>query len=351
MLRYLLIIICLPQLVFAQNLQSPVGDVEITQIANGLREPWSIGFLPDGGVLVTERAGKLQYFDSSNRATSLAGVPNVQTGGQAGLFDVLVPKNFEQSGEIFLSYARGDGAGTAVARAELDLANGALRDVTEIFVMNSPSRSSVHFGGRLVEASDAAIFLTLGERGDRNLAQNPAVDNGSVVLILKNGSGYQTISKGHRNPQGAALGLDEKLYVNEHGAMGGDEINRVEKSKNYGWPVISYGLNYDGSKIGEGYQKSGFEQPIFYWDPSIAPSGLAIHSGAGWPEMQGVFLVGSLKFNHIALLKFEGRIMNEIGLIKGSQTGRVRDVRVADDGSIWFLSVNNGALYRIAPAP
>ncbi|MDD9920811.1 MAG: PQQ-dependent sugar dehydrogenase, partial [Boseongicola sp.] len=222
------------------------------------------------------------------------------------------------------------------------------------------SNTNRHFGSRLVEARDGTLFLTIGDRGERPSAQDLSNENGTVIRIGRDGRipadnpfVGQTGAKpaiwsfGHRNPQGATLDLNGNLVVVEHGARGGDEINRVRKGANYGWPVIAYGEHYSGGKIGEGTAKTGMEQPDFYWDPSMAPSGMMIYSGKLWPEWRGDIFVGSLKFDYIARL--EGNQLEEVEQIQTDETLRVRDVREAADGSIWFLSVGNEALYRMTP--
>ncbi|MEZ5912081.1 MAG: PQQ-dependent sugar dehydrogenase [Paracoccaceae bacterium] len=229
-----------------------------------------------------------------------------------------------------------------------------------IYRMPLGGRNGQHFGARIVEAPDGALFLTVGDRGEPDLAQDFGRDNGAVLRVTRNGdipadnlfasswSAPRVFSKGHRNPQGAALDGEGRLWIVEHGAQGGDELNRVEAGRNYGWPAISYGLNYDGSKIGVGTEKAGMEQPEHYWDPSIAPSGLAVYSGRMIPQWAGDFLVGSLKFDMIARLDADAGMVEE--RLSAPETGRVRDVREAPDGSIWFLSVYDGAVYRMAPA-
>ncbi len=339
-----LLLIFLPLSLSARDVTSRIGNLVIDPMVTGLDEPWSIGFLPDGRYLITERGGSLLYYDSPAQGRPVSAVPKTQQGGQAGLFDVLIPADFSSKNEIFLSYAHPSGTGTAVMRAKFDPANLSLTNHTEIFTMNSPSRGDIHFGGRLLDDGDH-ILLTLGERGDRDRAQNPDVDNGKIVRIKKDGSGYQRISLGHRNPQGFARGINGEIFETEHGARGGDELNIIQANGNYGWPVISYGVNYDGSKIGEGTEKAGMEQPLFYWDPSIAPSGLAIHHGTKWADAKGLIFVGSLKFDEIEILSSQN--FKLIDQLKTNETARVRDIRMAPDGSIWFLSVNNGAAYRI----
>jgi len=229
-----------------------------------------------------------------------------------------------------------------------------------IWEMQPGTTGGRHFGSRLIEAPDGALFVTVGERGDRPSAQDLGRANGSVLRIAKDGAippgnpfvdreGAQPEiwSYGHRNPQGAALDRKGDLWIVEHGARGGDEVNRVRKGANYGWPVISYGTHYSGAKIGVGTHKEGMEQPEFYWDPSIAPSGMAIYSGALWPEWRGDFFVGSLKFDMISRLS--GDPLEEVERISGPQTQRVRDIAEGPDGALWFLSVGQGALYRVTP--
>ena len=334
---FLAALLSLPLSVHAQD----IG--KITEIASGLKGPWSIGFLPDGEVLVTEKRGKLWRIGADGKRGEISGLPASEDKGQGGLFDVLPARDFAISGRIYLSYAKA-GEGTSVSMAQLE--GDRLVGVTEIFEMQTDSTGGRHFGGRLAEAADGALFLTMGDRGDRAAAQDPARHNGTIVRIDP-GRGTAVFTKGHRNPQGLAFDLGGQLWAHEHGARGGDEINRIDKGKNYGWPIIAYGTHYSGAKIGEGTAKDGFEQPVFYWDPSIAPSGLAIHSGNNWPAMAGRFLVGSLKFDHIAVMAAGGS--EQVGKIETRETRRVRDVREGPLGGIWFLSEERGALYRIAP--
>ncbi|WP_101066546.1 PQQ-dependent sugar dehydrogenase [Roseovarius salinarum] len=345
----------------AASLQTAAGPVQVTRVADGLTEPWAIGFLPDASILVTERGGRLLRLTQDGRH-AIDGVPPVAAVGQGGLLDVLVPRDFEQTRELVFTYARrqNGGAGTAVARARLAEDTRRLTDWRVIWEMTPGTRGGRHFGSRVVEAPDGNLFVTVGERGDRPSAQDLGRANGSVLRIARDGSippgnpfadrtnALDAIwSYGHRNPQGAALDLSGKLWVVEHGARGGDEINRVRRGANYGWPVIAYGTHYSGAKIGVGTHKEGMEQPDFYWDPSIAPSGMIIYSGKLWPEWKGHFLVGSLKFDHISHLA--GRPLEEIERISGPQTGRVRDIAEGPEGGIWFLSVDTGALYRMTP--
>lgn len=346
----------------AEMLTTSAGKVEITPVVTNLSEPWGFGFLPEGGVLITERDGRLLHVSAQGKSQVVRGGPRIADGGQGGLLDVMLPRDFAQSREVFLTYARPQGrsAGTAVAVGRLSQDGARLSDLRTIFELEPGSRGGRHFGSRIVEGRDGFLYVTIGDRGDDDSAQDLGVQNGSVIRIARDGripSGNPFIgspgaqpeiwSFGHRNPQGAALDLRGNLWVVEHGARGGDEINRVEKGANFGWPVISYGRHYSGLRIGEGTAKPGLEQPAHFWDPSIAPSGMMIYSGALWPVWTGDFFVGSLKFGYLSRLEAGSFAEEEI---EGDSTARLRDVREAPDGSIWFLSVGNGALYRMTPA-
>lgn len=354
------LLLILPGFTNAEPLKTSLGTVRVDRMATDLVEPWGLAFLPDGGFLVTLRGGELRHYDPTGGFSVVSGVPQVVARGQGGLLDVASARDFSTSRTLFISYAKpvGTGAATALARAHLSLDGTRLEGLRELFVMNRATISKHHFGGRIVEARDGTLFLTLGERGEQDEAQNPATHNGSIVRLHRDGkpllnaqdlNGLPELwSIGHRNPQGAALDRSGKLWVAEHGAKGGDEINSIRQGANYGWPIISYGRHYSGLKIGEGTHKTGMEQPEFYWDPSIAPSGLMIYSGKMWPQWTGHFFVGSLKFDMISRLALQSGALVEVERISGNQTGRVRDIREAPDGSIWFLSVDNGAVYRLS---
>jgi glucose/arabinose dehydrogenase len=335
-------------------------ELRITQQVSGLETPWALAILPNGDVLVTERDGRLlRVREGTSR--EVAGAPQVVDAGQGGLLDITLARDFDRSRTIFLTYAKAleGGAGTALAAAELSQDGARLENLRDLFTMSRGSAAGQHFGSRVVEARDGTLFVTVGERGDRPAAQDLGQHNGSVVRVNRDGTvpadnpfvGRDDVlpeiwSYGHRNPQGAALDLEGNLWVSEHGARGGDEVNAVRKGANYGWPVISYGRHYSGAKIGEGTAKEGMEQPAFYWDPSIAPSGLLVYSGKMFPDWRGDIFVGSLKFNYIARL--QGDPLAEVAQISTPATARVRDIIEAPDGAIWFISVGNGAVYRIS---
>jgi len=337
------------------------ASVTVTRMVSGLDQPWAIGFLPDGSWLITERDGRLLHF-AGGETRKVSGVPRVRARGQGGLLDVVVARDFATTGEIFLTYsepARG-GARTALARARFDADAAALRDLEVIFAMSTASGAGQHFGSRVVEARDGTLFLTIGDRGDREQAQNPQVHNGKVIRVNRDGSipadnpyaGGGALpeiwSLGHRNPQGAALDPQGRFWTVAHGAQGGDEINQPLAGRNYGWPVISYGSHYSGAKIGVGTSAPGMEQPKHHWDPSIAPSGMMIYSGKLFPAWKGDIFVGSLKFDMISRLEVGGTVREAERLFEGRYT-RIRDIREAPDGSIWFLSVGDEAAYRITP--
>ncbi|WP_170398888.1 PQQ-dependent sugar dehydrogenase [Ruegeria arenilitoris] len=347
--------------VSADIVQTSSGPVQVSPMIDGLDTPWAIGVLPDEGFLVTERDGELLYV-SDGQAKRVRGVPKVAANGQGGLLDVTIARDFAQTREIFLTFSKRQfrKAGNAVAVARLSESGDRLTKVRVIFEAVPGGRTGKHFGSRVVEADDGTLFVTIGDRGDQPAAQDTTNHMGSVIRINRNGTvpgdnpfveiddvRPEIWSFGHRNPQGAGLDAQGRLWISEHGAKGGDEVNLVQPGLNYGWPVISYGVHYSGDKIGEGTAKPGMEQPEHYWDPSMAPSGLMVYSGKLWPEWKGNIFVGSLKFDYIARLA--GSPLREVEQIKGPETERVRDIVEAPDGSIWFISVGQGAVYRMTP--
>lgn len=344
-----------------ERVGTSAGPIAIRRIVEGLDEPWSVGFLPDGAILITEREGRLWRIPADAAPHPVSGLPAVADVGQGGLLDLLVPRDFAQTRELLFTFARAQdgGQGTALARAVLSADSRSLTDVRVLFEAAPGFSGGRHFGSRLAEGPDGHIFLTIGDRGSDDSAQDRGNHNGSVIRLNRDGSvpqdnpfvgqaGRPEIwSYGHRNPQGLAFGPDGTLWAHEHGARGGDEVNRIRPGRNYGWPVIAYGRHYSGLPIGEGTRAPGLEQPVLYWDPSIAPSGLAVHSGRLWPEWEGDLFVGSLQFHMIARIDPENGFAQE--RISAEATDRVRDVREGPDGALWFLSVNEGALFRMQP--
>lgn len=343
-------------------------DAEI--LVGGLNHPWGLDFLPDGEALVTERDGRLLLVTADRKLIEVEGLPTIAIGGQAGLLDVAAAPDFARSKMIYFSYSdySDEGSGTAVARAKLarDGQKARLDGLQVVFAMSKKTNAGVHFGSRLVFHPDGTLFVTMGDRGDRDRAQDFGDHAGAVIRINRDGSvpsdnpylGQEGVlpelwSKGHRNPQGAVFDpVSQSVWVVEHGARGGDELNRPEAGKNYGWPVISYGRHYSGFKIGVGTEAPGYEQPVWYWDPSIAPSGLAVYDGEMFPEWKGDFLVGALKFR--LLVRLDRKQDNTIGKEErmfAKRFGRIRDVNIAPDGSIWLLTdESDGAIVRISRA-
>ena len=349
--------------------KQPSGEtpVEITTVASGLAHPWGLAFLPDGRMLVTERPGRLRYVDSKGIVSDpVAGVPAVYAERQGGLLDVVLDPEFAANSTIYLSYAEPaeDGTnGTAVARARID--GMRMTDVTVIFRQQPKIASGHHFGSRLVFARDGRLFVTLGERNkERDSAQDLGTHLGKVVRIAKDGtvpadnpfvgkSGAlpEIWSYGHRNVQGAALHpVTGQLWTHEHGPRGGDEINITVGGRNYGWPIISHGREYHGPAIGEGTEEAGMEQPLLYWVPSIAPSGMTFHSGNAFPAWKGQLFVGGLAARQLVRLAFDpdGRIRSEERIAIGE---RVRNVREGPDGALYLLTDEDaGRLLRLVPA-
>jgi len=344
------------------------SKIDAKIVVRGLENPWGLAFLPDGSALVTEREGRLKIVADGKISGPVEGVPEVAAVGQGGLLDVAVDPAFAQNRLIYLSFSEpGDGgAGTAVARGRLvqDGATTRLDEVAVIFRMEKKTSAGQHFGSRLVFAPDGNLFVTTGDRGDGKRAQDFMDHAGAVIRIATDGSIPQDNpfrsaqnakpelwSKGHRNVQGAAWDpVTGALVTVEHGARGGDEINRPEAGKNYGWPEISYGKNYSGTKIGVGTEAEGFEQPLHYWDPSIAPSGMVSYQGDMFPDWKGDLLVGALKFEMLVRLDRDasGTITGEERMLRG-RFGRIRDVREAPDGSVWLLTDEaNGSIVRVS---
>lgn len=353
---------------------SSIGPLSVETVAAGLRSPWGLAFLPDGRMLVTERPGSLRLVSPSGTVSApVAGVPPVFARGQGGLLDVALAPDFDRSRLVYLAYAepREGASGTSVARGRLTEENGdaRLENVEVIFRQSPAAGGSNHYGARLVFARDGTLFVTLGDRySQREQAQNLSNHLGKIVRIAgngdvpadnpfrqKNGARPEIWSYGHRNVQGAALDpATGRLWTIEHGARGGDELNHPEAGKNYGWPVISYGRDYSGAAIGEGTEKAGMEQPVKYWDPSFAPSGLAFYTGTLMPKWKGDLFAGGLAGTRLVRLRLDaarGNVTEEEVLLT-DLNARIRDVRQGPDGALWLLTddPSNGRLLRVAPA-
>jgi glucose/arabinose dehydrogenase len=338
----------------------------VATLVTDLENPWSIVFLPDGRMLVTERAGRLRLVshDFKLNPKPIDGLPEVVSQGQGGLFDVVLHPQYAQNGWIYWAYnAPGPGGwGTALARGKLQ--DHRMTEVQVLFSMQPKTRSSYHFGGRIVFDQAGFLYLTLGDRGDKDRAQKLSDHAGSVIrlhddgrvpannpFVNRAGALTEKWTLGNRNMQGAALHPQTgELWTHEHGPQGGDEINVMRSGFNYGWPIITYGVNYGlGTKIGEGQAKAGLEQPLHVWVPSIAPSGMAFVSGSQFPQWQGNLLVGALRGQTLVRLTLEGeKVLAEERLLQGRY--RLRDVRMGPDGFIYLLTdETQGALLRLEP--
>ncbi len=340
----------------------------VVTVSDGLENPWSLAFLPDGRMLVTERPGRLRLISRDGKLDPrpIAGVPTVAATGQGGLLDVVLHPGFETNGWVYLSYAAGGegGYGTTVARGRLD--GHALRDVEVLFSMRPKTWAGQHFGSRLVFDRKGFLYITLGDRGQMDRAQRLDDHAGSVIRLHDDGrvpadnpfvgvanALPEKFTLGHRNIQGATLHPQTgELWAHEHGPQGGDEINIIRAGVNYGWPVITYGRNYvSGTRIGEGSEKPGMAQPLLQWTPSIAPSGMAFYTGEKFPAWRGNLFIGALRGQMLVRLALDGdRIVREERLLE-NQLGRIRDVRNGPDGFLYLLTDSaNGRIVRLEPA-
>lgn len=350
------------QSLYAQEDSPPIT---VEEIAGGLDHPWSVEVLPDGRFLVTERPGRLNIISQNGSTQNIEGLPALYVGGQGGLLDVALDPDFANNNTIyFTASVTGEGGqGTALFRAELNLQSYQLNNVSQLFAMNQFSGTSRHFGSRIAISDDGHLFFGIGDRGQSERAQDSADHAGSIMRLtttgtvpddnpfVGSGSGAPEIwSIGHRNPQGVTIDPSTgTLFTVEHGARGGDEINAPRPGHNYGWPVISYGVHYSGAKIGVGTEAPGLDQPVYYWDPSIAPGAIEVYRGDMFPEWDGDFLVTALKDQLLVRVARDedGSIGSEQRLFEDA-FGRLRDVRVAPDGAVLLLTdEGNGKLLRI----
>jgi glucose/arabinose dehydrogenase len=352
--------------------EAPVFDsalhrFRVVTVTRGLEHPWSLAFLPDGAMLVTERPGRLRLVrDGVLDPAPVAGPPGVYASGQGGLLDVALHPDFAENRWVYLSYAgKGPGgAGTEVARGRLE--GGRLERLEAIFAVGRKSGGGRHFGSRLAFGPDGTLYITAGERGDSERAQDPQDAAGSVIRVtdsgavptdnpfVSRGGGLPEIfSIGHRNPQGLARHPDTgRIWAVEHGPRGGDELNLLRPGANYGWPVITHGMSYAGFKIGEGTAKPGMEQPVAYWVPSISPSGLAFYTGAAFPRWRGSLFLGALSGKMLVRLELDGeKVVAEERLLEDLET-RIRDVRQGPDDRLYLLTdESDGAILRLDPLP
>ena len=352
----------------AQTITTDEHAFRVVKLVERLEHPWGLAFLPDGRMLVTERPGRLRVIgrDGKLDAQPVSGLPRVAAHGQGGLMDVAIHPRFADNNLVYLSYAaRGDGGySTEVARGRLSGAE--LQDVQVIFRQLPKSGGGQHFGSRLVFDREGFLYITLGDRGERDRAQKPDDHAGSVIrlhddgrvpkdnpFVGKPGWKPEKYTLGNRNIQGAALHPQTgQLWAHEHGPQGGDEVNVIRAGVNYGWPVITYGVNYGfGTRIGEGTHKPGMAQPLHYWVPSIAPSGMAFYTGDRFPRWRGDLFVGALRDQMLVRLRLDGgKVVKEERMLKDA-IGRIRDVRSGPDGLLYLLTDEaRGMLVRLEPA-
>ena len=352
---------------------SSAGNLAVETVAGGLVHPWSLAFLPDGRMLVTERPGRIRIVTRAGQLSPpLAGVPKVYVQSQAGLMDVMLGRDFSTNRTIYFYYAEpadGGGGRIAVAHGQLE-ENGRtprLVAVTTIFRQHGPASRGLNIGCRIVQAGDGNLFVTLGDHfSAAEMAQTLDNHIGKIVRIRPDGTAPpdnpfvdkpgalpEIWAYGLRNAEGLAFNpADGKLWEQEHGPQGGDEINIIEKGKNYGWPKVSYGVNYDGTPVGTGKpQASGMQDPVWHWTPSIAPSGMAFYSGELFPGWKGSLINGALKFELLSRLTLKGdSAVREERLLQGLHE-RIRDVRQGPDGALYLLTDNSaGRILRVAPA-
>ena len=359
---------------FPQVYQTTEYTIRVELVADGLSNPWSIAFLPDGDILVTERAGRLRVISGGElNPEPVSGTPQVKTTVLGGLLDVELHPDFEFNRTLYLSYAKGDEDGsrstTAIARAILT--DNKLVGTHDIFVANSWSASPTNFGGRMAFGSDRMLYMTIGERQEETRAQDMMDHGGKVIRLTEDGTVPadnpfigrddalpEIFALGVRSPQGLALNPQTgELWENEHGPLGGDEINIIRAGANYGWPLVTYGVDYDGVSISEESEREGLESPFLYWIPSIAVSGLSFYDGDAFPRWQGNVFVGSMimgrtpRTGHVQRITFSDEgvpLAREPMLVDLHQ--RIRDVQVGPDGSLYVLTDQNpGAILRISP--
>lgn len=342
-------------------------EVRLVQLAEGLEEPWGITFLPDGQMLVTEKPGRLNLVGEDGTVTPVGGTPEVHTEGQGGLLDVALHPDYESNGWVYLTYSKpaDDGqAVTALARGRLE--DDELEEVEDLFESNDPQPPGRHYGSRLLFLDDGTLLMTIGERGQMELAQDPSSHNGSTLRLNDDGSAPEDnpafdeegavpelYTIGNRNSQGMALHPETgEVWQNEHGPQGGDELNHIVAGENYGWPEATWGRDYGtGEQIGVTPDEAPeMTAPVEYWDPAIAPSGLTFYSGEEFPDWQNHLFMGSLTQDKIIRLELDGsEVVGEEDLIEG-EIGRIRDVREGPDGFLYILNDEaDGGVYRLEP--
>ncbi|MBN2509462.1 MAG: PQQ-dependent sugar dehydrogenase [Spirochaetales bacterium] len=343
--------------------RSENGYFDLIQAADGIHHPWGFAFLEDGSVLITERRGRLLLYKNGS-LSEVAGLPDIPASGQGGLLDIVLHPDFSRNRLVYFSHSAriGSGTGTAVSRA---IFNGTkVTDVERVFTSNKGSGSGQHFGSRLIFDGDGYLYISLGDRGQGTRAQDTEDHAGSVLRLNDDGSipadnplvsggrPSAIFTFGHRNQQGMAIDpLTGNVWIHEHGPKGGDEMNILKPGANYGWPLVTFGVNYNGTEISDKTEAPGLEPPLRYWVPSIAPSGMTFYTGDRFPQWKNDIFVGALAGRHLRRLEREGtRILGEEMLLHNT-VGRIRDVRTGPDGHVWFITdERNGGLFYLMPA-
>ncbi|WP_347372765.1 PQQ-dependent sugar dehydrogenase [Aequorivita sp. Q41] len=344
-------------------LKAEPQSYKIEAVVKGLINPWGMAWLPDGSILITEKDGRLIHFNAGEQ-TEIANAPNVFNSGQGGLLDIELHPNYAKNGWLYITYASEEGAenGGHTALIRCKLKNNSLTNIETLYKAQPNTEAGQHFGSRIEFDNDGYVYFSIGERGERDLnPQNTKRDGGKIYRLNDDGSippdnpfyneanaKKAIFTYGNRNPQGMAKHPDTgEIWMHEHGPKGGDEINIIKKGANYGWPLVTYGVNYSGTKITDEATREGIVSPIYYWTPSIAPCGMAFVTGDKYPKWKGKLLVGSLKFGYVELLSLEGNKV--IGRQKIAQDiGRVRNVKMGLDGLI-YIAVEGQGIFRLIP--
>jgi glucose/arabinose dehydrogenase len=327
-------------------------SLKVETVVEGLSAPWAFDFLPDGRILVTERAGQLRVVvDGKLLEAPISGVPEVHHAGQGGLLDVLVDRDYAANQRLFLSFAHRDKGGNATRVVSARLDGEALVEVRELFTASPRQRTAVHYGGRLLQLPDDQLMLSLGDGFDyREDAQQPENHHGKIVVFPVTGGEPKVWSLGHRNVQGLVRDPESgAIWAHEHGPRGGDEINRIERGANYGWPVATFGVDYSGAVISPYSSRPGMVDPLLVWTPSIAPSGMVLYSGARFPEWRGDLFVSALAGRQLVRVRFTSGAPEQEVLLQ-DQRERLRDVAEGPDGALWVLTDGGRAkLLRVIP--
>ncbi len=348
----------------AQPRTSEEHDFRVTTVATGLENPWGITFLPNGRMLVTERAGRLQVVSHDGSKQIVSGTPEVRARGQGGMLDVEIHPNFAQNQMVYLTWSKAVGEGTTTALGRGRLEGTSLTGFEEIFVASAATTTGAHFGSRIVFDGQGQLFIGIGDRGIMQAAQDPTNHQGTIIRLHDDGrvpadnpfvgrDGFlpEIYAYGVRSPQGMALHPETgALWENEHGPRGGDEVNLIEAGRNYGWPAITFGINYNGNIISDDTARAGMEQPLLHWTPSIAVSGMTFYTGERFPNWRGNIFVGALAGQHIRRLVVDGTRITHQEVMLNDLRARVRQIKEGPDGYLYLLTdEGNGSVLRMEP--